>query len=100
MLHCLSTRQNMRVCNSATKMLFCCSHGFINNLQLGGPTPKGARKAPLSEKYLSMMQEVALNEQVLSDFYEHLDDGLSVLVLWVSTSDRKVQEHQQHQAVS
>lgn len=41
-----------------------CSHGFIDNLQLGGPTPIGARKAPLSEKYLSMMQEVALNEQV------------------------------------
>lgn len=38
-------------------------HGFIDNLQLGGPTPMGARKAPLSEKYLSMMQEVALNEQ-------------------------------------
>ncbi|KAA6422535.1 MAG: hypothetical protein FRX49_07396, partial [Trebouxia sp. A1-2] len=38
-------------------------HGFIDNLQLGGPTPIGARKAPLSEKYLSMMQEVALNEQ-------------------------------------
>lgn len=46
-----------------------CSHGFIDNLQLGGPTPIGARKAPLSEKYLSMMQEVALNEQV----------GLSIL---------------------
>ncbi len=42
----------------------CCSHGFIDNLQLGGPIPIGARKAPLSEKYLSMMQEVALNEQV------------------------------------
>lgn len=41
-----------------------CRHGFIDNLQLGGPTPIGARKAPLSEKYLSMMQEVALNEQV------------------------------------
>lgn len=45
----------------------CCSHGFIDNLQLGGPTPIGARKAPLSEKYLSMMQEVALNEQVCCD---------------------------------
>ena len=44
----------------------CCSHGFIDNLQLGGPTPMGARKAPLSEKYLSMMQEVALNEQVMA----------------------------------
>ena len=47
--------------------MICCvvrSHGFIDNLQLGGPTPIGARKAPLSEKYLSMMQEVALNEQV------------------------------------
>ena len=46
------------------KCLCFCSHGFIDNLQLGGPTPIGARKAPLSEKYLSMMQEVALNEQV------------------------------------
>lgn len=45
-------------------MFVFCSHGFIDNLQLGGPTPIGARKAPLSEKYLSMMQEVALNEQV------------------------------------
>ena len=42
----------------------CCRYGFLNNLTLGGPTPIGARKAPLSEKYLSMMQEVALNEQV------------------------------------
>ena len=50
-----------------------CSHGFIDNLQLGGPTPIGARKAPLSEKYLSMMQEVALNEQVYLShlFSEH-----------------------------
>ena len=47
-------------------MCFVCRHGFIDNLQLGGPTPIGARKAPLSEKYLSMMQEVALNEQVCS----------------------------------
>ena len=46
-----------------------CSHGFIDNLQLGGPTPIGARKAPLSEKYLSMMQEVALNEQVMADCF-------------------------------
>ena len=41
-------------------------YGFLNNLTLGGPTPIGARKAPLSDKYLSMMQEVALNEQVCS----------------------------------
>lgn len=47
----------------------CCSHGFIDNLQLGGPTPIGARKAPLSEKYLSMMQEVALNEQVMASCF-------------------------------
>lgn len=50
----------------ADSVSLCCSHGFIDNLQLGGPTPIGARKAPLSEKYLSMMQEVALNEQVSS----------------------------------
>lgn len=43
-----------------------CRYGFLNNLTLGGPTPIGARKAPLSDKYLSMMQEVALNEQVPS----------------------------------
>ena len=48
-----------------------CSHGFIDNLQLGGPTPIGARKAPLSEKYLSMMQEVALNEQVSLSILHH-----------------------------
>ena len=46
--------------------LFAYRYGFLNNLTLGGPTPIGARKAPLSDKYLSMMQEVALNEQVSS----------------------------------
>ena len=45
---------------------FAYRYGFLNNLTLGGPTPIGARKAPLSDKYLSMMQEVALNEQVCS----------------------------------
>lgn len=46
-------------------------YGFLDNLGLGGPTPRGARKAPLSEKYLSMMQEVALNEQGHALFTRH-----------------------------
>ena len=37
--------------------------GFLNDLELGGPTLIGARKANLSEQAESYMQEVALNEQ-------------------------------------
>ena len=39
-------------------------HGFINNLQLGGPTPLGARAANLTEDFRPFLEEVALNEQV------------------------------------
>ena len=39
-------------------------HGFINNLELGGPTPIGARAANLTEATRPFLQEVALNEQV------------------------------------
>lgn len=61
-------------------VVMCCRYGFLNNLTLGGPTPIGARKAPLSEKYLSMMQEVALNEQVNIE-YLHLLISVHVKVL-------------------
>ena len=39
--------------------------GFINGLEMGGPTPIGAQKANLTEATLRYLQEVALNEQVL-----------------------------------
>ena len=39
-------------------------HGFINNLELGGPTPIGARAAALTEATRPFLQEIALNEQV------------------------------------
>lgn len=39
--------------------------GFLGNLELGGPTPIGARKANLTERTLPYLQEVALNEQVI-----------------------------------
>lgn len=39
-------------------------HGFINNLELGGPTPIGARQAPLTELTRPYLQEIALSEQV------------------------------------
>ena len=43
--------------------------GFINDLQMGGPTPIGAQKANLSEATLRYLEEVALNEQVLLSTY-------------------------------
>ncbi len=39
--------------------------GFINGLEMGGPTPIGAQKANLTEATLRYLEEVALNEQVL-----------------------------------
>ena len=39
-------------------------HGFIQNLELGGPTPIGARAAALTEATRPFLQEIALNEQV------------------------------------
>ena len=39
-------------------------HGFINNLELGGPTPIGARQANLTEFTRPYLQEIALSEQV------------------------------------
>jgi hypothetical protein len=39
-------------------------HGFINNLELGGPTPIGAKAAKLTEATRPFLEEVALNEQV------------------------------------
>ena len=60
-----------------TAQLVCCrcleglfdtwgtfGRGFINNLELGGPTPIGAKKAALTETTLRYLEEVALNEQV------------------------------------
>ena len=41
-------------------------HGFIQNLELGGPTPIGARAAALTEATRPFLQEIALNEQVAS----------------------------------
>ena len=38
--------------------------GFLNDLEMGGPTPIGARKANLSPEAESYLQEIALNEQV------------------------------------
>lgn len=38
--------------------------GFVNDLERGGPTPIGARKANLSADALPFAEEVALNEQV------------------------------------
>ena len=37
--------------------------GFIGNLELGGPVPKGARAANLSDQVRTHLAEVALNEQ-------------------------------------
>lgn len=37
--------------------------GFTGDLELGGPTPLGVRKANLTEKTLPFLQEVALQEQ-------------------------------------
>jgi len=39
-------------------------HGIINNLQLGGPAPLGARAANLTEATRPFLEEIALNEQV------------------------------------
>lgn len=39
-------------------------HGFINNLNLGGPQPIGARQANLTEFTRPYLQEIALSEQV------------------------------------
>ena len=39
--------------------------GFINGLEMGGPTPIGAQKANLTEATLRYLEEVAINEQVL-----------------------------------
>ena len=39
-------------------------HGFIENLELGGPEPIGARQAPLTEGTRPFLQQIALNEQV------------------------------------
>ncbi len=38
-------------------------HGFIENLELGGPPPIGARQAPLTEATRPYLQEIALSEQ-------------------------------------
>ena len=38
--------------------------GFLDNLEEGGPTPIGVRKANLSAEAMTYMEEVALNEQV------------------------------------
>ena len=38
--------------------------GFLDNMELGGPTPIGVKKANLSPEVESYLQEVALNEQV------------------------------------
>ncbi|KAL3144311.1 hypothetical protein ABBQ32_14189 [Trebouxia sp. C0010 RCD-2024] len=37
--------------------------GFVGNLELGGPSPIGARKANLSPEVTPYMQEIALSEQ-------------------------------------
>ena len=39
--------------------------GFTNDLERGGPTPVGARKANLSEAVMPFAQEIALQEQVV-----------------------------------
>ena len=41
----------------------CCSFGFIDNLNLNGPVPIGARQANLTERTRPFLEEVALNEQ-------------------------------------
>lgn len=45
--------------------------GFIGDLELGGPTPKGARQANLSDEVRMFMMEVALNEQGHALFTRH-----------------------------
>jgi len=59
-------------------------HGFINNLDLGGPTPIGARAANLTEATRPFLEEVALNEQVRREGRAWVE-GLTVLVCWACT---------------
>ncbi|KAK9839731.1 hypothetical protein WJX84_008142 [Apatococcus fuscideae] len=45
--------------------------GFLDNLEEGGPTPIGVRKANLSAEAMTYMEEVALNEQGHALFTRH-----------------------------
>ncbi|KAK9805704.1 hypothetical protein WJX72_012559 [[Myrmecia] bisecta] len=56
-------------------------NGFVGNLELGGPTPLGARKANLTEAVIPFMQEVALNEQGHALFTRHAGSKLPCPVI-------------------
>ncbi len=58
-------------------------HGFINNLELGGPTPIGAKAANLTEATRPFLEEVALNEQVRRAGRTRAE-GSTVLACWAS----------------
>ena len=49
--------------DSTKPILLLCRFGFIDNLNLGGPVPIGARQANLTEATRPFLEEVALNEQ-------------------------------------